>query len=801
MSQFLKRMNSGLFLMIFSIVILFPTLTFAAVTRVSGQNVGKSTSGASTTLAFPAQVTSGNTVIVMSSAYQGSGSISVTKSSGTATVGTPVKDKEYTNGSFTLAIWRIPVTGTGTLTVSTSRTGGNFIFLAMNEYAGVDSNPVDVIDQKTATSNTESTNALTTTAPGVIVMLSTENSTKNFTYTQSDVNVFKDSTGSSDFTAEAQDKITSGAGANTLTAATANSWQWYSVAVAYKAGSTLPDTQAPSVPTNLSAAAVSTSGINLSWSASTDNVGVVGYKVFRGGVQIATTTTTSYANTGLNANTTYSYTVSAYDAAQNVSAQSSASSATTFNPNTPPVISFFNSNPNPITSGQSSTLSWSVASATSLFIDNGIGDVTGLLMKIVNPIISTIYTLTASNSYGSITAQTQITVGGDITSPSTPTNLSAAAVSTSGINLSWSASTDNVGVVGYKVFRGGVQIATTTTTSYANTGLNANTTYSYTVSAYDAAQNVSAQSSASSATTFPINNINGSYTTTFSATENPIYENGSWINGGMTGLDWADVRTTPGFAFGVNLPSTFADPTAVLTGTWSPDQEAHATVRVSRTPGSCCHEVELRLRSVVNAHSITGYEILCSVVPGDPYLQIVRWNGALNNFTYVNDLNTSCGNGDVLKASIVGNTITVYKNGNQILQGVDSTFTTGNPGIGFYDNQDTNWSDFGFSDFSASNIVNQDTVPPSAPTNLVITTSYPQSTTISWNASTDNVALLGYKVYRNGIQVATTTTTSYTDTGFPNSTSYTYNIAAVDTSYNVSSLSSRQFSLIWTVAP
>ncbi len=89
----------------------------------------------------------------------------------------------------------------------------------------------------------------------------------------------------------------------------------------------------------------------------------------------------------------------------------------------------------------------------------------------------------------------------DIISPSIPSNLSATTVSSSQINLSWTASTDNVGVTGYRIYRGGTQIATSTTASYSNTGLSPSTPYSYSVSAYDAAGNVSGQSSSASATT------------------------------------------------------------------------------------------------------------------------------------------------------------------------------------------------------------------------------------------------------------------------------------------------------------
>ena len=89
------------------------------------------------------------------------------------------------------------------------------------------------------------------------------------------------------------------------------------------------DTQTPSMPAGLSAQAVSPTQINLTWNASTDNVGVTGYKIFRSSTQIGTATGTSYSNTGLSASTSYSYTVAAYDAARNASGQSAAASTTT----------------------------------------------------------------------------------------------------------------------------------------------------------------------------------------------------------------------------------------------------------------------------------------------------------------------------------------------------------------------------------------------------------------------------------------------------------------------------------------
>jgi hypothetical protein len=89
------------------------------------------------------------------------------------------------------------------------------------------------------------------------------------------------------------------------------------------------DNTAPTVPSSLTATAASSSQIDLSWKASSDSVGVKGYKVYRGSTQVATVSGTSFSNTGLSANTKYTYTVAAYDAAGNTSSKSSSASATT----------------------------------------------------------------------------------------------------------------------------------------------------------------------------------------------------------------------------------------------------------------------------------------------------------------------------------------------------------------------------------------------------------------------------------------------------------------------------------------
>ena len=195
------------------------------------------------------------------------------------------------------------------------------------------------------------------------------------------------------------------------------------------------------------------------------------------------------------------------------------------------------------------------------------------------------------------------------------------------------------------------------------------------------------------------------YTTSFPLTENPISEGGNWVNGGTVGLDWCNVSTTPGKAYGTETGSiNYDDSTALLTGTWGPNQTVQATVYTTVAGNSNWEEVELRVRSSLSAHNCTGYEINFSVNPSNPYVQIVRWNGAFGSWTELNGTGSyGAKNGDVIKATVSGSTITAYINGNQVLTATDSTYPTGSPGMGFYA-QGTGITDsqYGFTNFSAT---------------------------------------------------------------------------------------------------
>ena len=205
------------------------------------------------------------------------------------------------------------------------------------------------------------------------------------------------------------------------------------------------------------------------------------------------------------------------------------------------------------------------------------------------------------------------------------------------------------------------------------------------------------------------------YTTNFPNTENPISEGGNWKNGAADGVDWTNCRTKPGLVFGTESGTSrnqYDDSTCILTGSWGPVQTVQATVFSQNQSNRYHQEMELRLRSTMTAHSSTGYEILFRACHLGGYATIVRWNGALGNFTYLNQHASSnyhgIQTGDVVKATIDENGVIIgYVNGVEVIRAADTTYTGGNPGMGFWlllrgeEGRGTN-ADYGFSAFTAT---------------------------------------------------------------------------------------------------
>ena len=334
------------------------------------------------------------------------------------------------------------------------------------------------------------------------------------------------------------------------------------------ATTTAPDTTAPSNPTSLASSNITDSSVDLSWTASTDNVAVTGYDVYQGGSVIGTTANTSFSVSGLASNTAYSFTVRAKDAAGNVSGDSNTVNVTTDStPITYCASQSSNINDEYIGRVQLNTIdnasggqfytdftniSTSLTKGTqytvtvtptwvgtvysegySVWIDyNKDGDFTDAGEQVFSqaptqstPVsgsftvpagasetttrmrVSMSYNATPTScqsfTYGEVEDYTVViaAAGPDTEAPSNPTGLASANTTETTTDLSWNASTDNVGVTGYDVYQGATNIASVSGTSYQVTGLTQNTSYSFTVRAKDAAGNVSGNSNTANVTT------------------------------------------------------------------------------------------------------------------------------------------------------------------------------------------------------------------------------------------------------------------------------------------------------------
>jgi len=204
------------------------------------------------------------------------------------------------------------------------------------------------------------------------------------------------------------------------------------------------------------------------------------------------------------------------------------------------------------------------------------------------------------------------------------------------------------------------------------------------------------------------------YTTEFDGNENPLSEGGAWTH---TGLDWTKVAKSNGIAYGTQTGNDgYNDSYAILSG-YSPNQSGSAQVHlIGSIDASCSHEVEILLRWSDAAHSAKGYEVNLSFDGG--YAQIVRWNGAYGDFTALGAGSyPGLKNGDTFSASINGNVISAFVNGTKIAEVTDSSYSSGNPGIGFFRRDCGAGSDFAFENFTATG---DTTVRPMPPTNVTV---------------------------------------------------------------------------------
>ena len=427
----------------------------------------------------------------------------------------------------------------------------------------------------------------------------------------------------------------------------------YTIIVANGGG----DTEPPVAPTNLASSNITTNSVDLSWNASTDNVGVTGYAIYKNGSLLSTTTGTSYSVTGLSPNTTYSFYVKAYDAAGNYSSASSTLNVTTLDE-----------------------------------------------------------------------ADTQ--------APTAPTNLAYANLTQISVDLSWTASSDNVGVTGYQIYKNGSLLTTTTGTSYSVNGLSASTSYSFYVKAYDAAGNVSSASNTVSFTT-PAPELSYCSSKGNNATEEWIgrvifgsIDNTSGGNGGYA--DFTNMSTT--VALGANVTITIYPE---WSGTVYSEGEAVWIDFNQDGDFDDAGEQVVSLTASKTSPVSSSFTIPASALTGTTRMRVsLKYNGIpspCETFSY----------GEVEDYTV------------NIVQGTS------------------------------------DNEAPTAPSNLAASNVAQTTLTLCWNASTDNVGVAKYNIYQDGSLVGyiDAANTCANISSLTSGTTYHFYVTAVDAAGNESSAS------------
>jgi len=273
-------------------------------------------------------------------------------------------------------------------------------------------------------------------------------------------------------------------------------------------GGSPSDTQSPTAPANLNTSAISSSSINLSWSASTDNKGVTGYRIERcqgfgcsNFVQTATSTGTTYGDSGLSPNTAYAYRVRATDAAGNLGAYSNTGSATTPLQTTPtsgtltisPSSLSFGNVTVGTTSSKTATFTASTAAVTisAATTTNQEFTLSGLTLPATIAAGKSISVGVNFKPTSSGSTSTRFSVTGNAQNSPEAFTASGSGVATMQhtVGLTWSPSAS--AVVGYNIYRGTatggpyskVNSSPIVTTSYSDATVKSGTSYFYVTTA------------------------------------------------------------------------------------------------------------------------------------------------------------------------------------------------------------------------------------------------------------------------------------------------------------------------------
>jgi len=266
-----------------------------------------------------------------------------------------------------------------------------------------------------------------------------------------------------------------------------------------------PDPTAPTAPGSLTATQPTSTKVALSWTAASDNIGVNAYDLYRNDTWLATVppAVTGYTDGTVIAGAGYTYRVAARDLAGNIANATvsvNGGGATDTEPPTTPG-DFAASATGATTAGLSWTASTdNVAVASYMVLRGGLAvasvpaGTTSYADTGLTPGTSYTYQVQAKDTAGNLSAPTDaitVTTAADTTPPTVPGTPVATSVTSSQVRISWTASSDDVGVLRYDILRDGTLLDTATGTSFSDTTVAPATTYTYAVQAYDVAGNSS----------------------------------------------------------------------------------------------------------------------------------------------------------------------------------------------------------------------------------------------------------------------------------------------------------------------
>ena len=274
---------------------------------------------------------------------------------------------------------------------------------------------------------------------------------------------------------------------------------------------TVPDTEAPTVPANLAASVNPDYDVSLTWDEATDNVGVDHYAIYRDAVLLDTTQAEAYTDSSTAPGGSYSYTVTAVDAEDNESGPSDAVQVVA-DSNAPSAPADLDADLN---AAEDVELTWTAAtddvavdrygiyrdgsridtSATTSYTDTTVAN--GATYTY------TVTALDAADNESGTSNAVEITIG-DTVAPSVPDGVTAQGISTTKVKVTWNASTDDSASVTYDVYRGEDLIGSTTSTEFIDGSLSPGTTATYKLKARDDSSNSSDFSATADGTTFPL---------------------------------------------------------------------------------------------------------------------------------------------------------------------------------------------------------------------------------------------------------------------------------------------------------